>query len=983
MAIGRFCNGGQTNVLGPVGSGQFGSIVQPLPNGNIVAVDSTFTNSGIPQTGAVYLYNFNLQIISVLTGSHTNDHLGSGGITILSNGNYVVNSPDWNDGLGAVTWCSGISGCSGAVSNDNSLVGTDGEAASVKITPLPNGNYIVNNPYWHGPDYSYQDGQKGAVTCCSGVTGFSGTVSSLNSLVGDRYDTIGSGGIAVLKNSAFVVSSPWAGDGRVSWCSGVVGLGWYNNSYQTLTGSFGGHVSVLALPNTNYLVINPDWNYLGLAAGAGAVTWCSGTSGYSGDVYHGQSVMGGQSNQQVGAGGVVVLANGNYLVVSPYWDSSTGAVTWCSGTTGRSVIVGYNNSLTGCSSARITPLANGNYVIYDPFWSNGSTSYVGAVSFCFGNQATSGAFPVSPKLAGVVAYDEVGSGGITALTNGNYVVCSQSWSNGLGATTWCSGATGRSGTVSNANSLVGSRTSDHIGSGAVVSLANGNYIVCSPNWSNGLGAVTWCLGAKGTNGLISTTNSLVGRLPGDHAGLGGVTLLANSNYVVCSPNWSAGGAATNAGAITWCDASLGLSGVIAASNSLVGNVANDAIGSYTLYSYSPYSPPPYSTVITQIVSAVTALPNGNFVVESLFFNLAGMTNVGAITWGDGTAGVTGVVSAANSLVGSSANDRIGSYRDSLVYYTIPSIPHVISFSRPAITPLPNGNYIARSPDWDNGTLIDAGAVTWRSGWQASAGLISGTNSLIGSTAQDKVGNGGILVLTTGNYVVISPNWNNGALTNVGAISWCNDPARLTGLIAISNSVLGDVSGRGANMGYSYDYVREGVLVGRPWENLFMLLFNRLTQTISFPPIPSQWSPGSLTLAATSSAGLPVNFSVLAGPATLNGNELSLTGPGRVTISAFQPGDATVLPAPPVTNSFNVTARAIQMATSSSSLYIDGSGFHLQVDGLTSQGSVIIYDSTNLADWRPLFTNPPVTGSFLFLDTNANGTPARYYRASEQ
>jgi len=44
---------------------------------------------------------------------------------------------------------------------------------------------------------------------------------------------------------------------------------------------------------------------------------------------------------------------------------------------------------------------------------------------------------------------------------------------------------------------------------------------------------------------------------------------------------------------------------------------------------------------------VTALSNGNYVVESPYWN----GQRGAATWGDGSAGVTGPVDATNSLVG--------------------------------------------------------------------------------------------------------------------------------------------------------------------------------------------------------------------------------------------------------------------------------------------------------------------------------------------
>ena len=58
-----------------------------------------------------------------------------------------------------------------------------------------------------------------------------------------------------------------------------------------------------------------------------------------------------------------------------------------------------------------------------------------------------------------------------------------------------------------------------------------------------------------------------------------------------------------------------------------------------------------------------------------------------------------------------------------------------------MTALSNGNYVVRSPDWDNGAVTDAGAVTWGNGTTGITGAVSAANSLVGSTADDQVGYG--------------------------------------------------------------------------------------------------------------------------------------------------------------------------------------------------------------------------------------------------
>ena len=60
-------------------------------------------------------------------------------------------------------------------------------------------------------------------------------------------------------------------------------------------------------------------------------------------------------------------------------------------------------------------------------------------------------------------------------------------------------------------------------------------------------------------------------------GSNGVTALSNGNYVVSSPDWT-NGAAADAGAVTWGSGTAGVSGPVSATNSLVGSTADDSVG---------------------------------------------------------------------------------------------------------------------------------------------------------------------------------------------------------------------------------------------------------------------------------------------------------------------------------------------------------------------------------------------------------------------
>jgi hypothetical protein len=638
----------QPTVLnGPLGSGLFGTGVYMLPNGNYVVTDPSFSQGGAVNVGAVYLYRgSNNTLISTLTGSTAGDRVGILGVRILTNGNYVVCSPSWNNSRGAATWGSGTMGVAGVVSATNSLVGTNpGDVVSggrnvvgnfYTIVPLANGNYVVSSFNWNG--------NLGAVTWGNGTTGVVGTISAANSLVG---------------------SNP--GD--------QVGYGF-------------GAGGATALPNGNYVVSTLAWN-----SRRGAATWGNGTTGVMGTISAGNSLVGSNPGDEVSAEGITVLTNGNYVVRSLGWSGHLGAVTWGNGMSG---MVGTSpNDFVGSNG--VTALVNGNYVVSSPNW-NG---HRGAATWSNGILGVVGTISTANSLVGTSPGDLIGSvignNGATALSNGNYVVSSPNWNDDRGAATWGSGTAGVVGTVSTANSLVGNSPGDQIGYGFgygnVTALTNGNYVVSSPNWNDKRGATTWVSGAAAVVGTVSDANSLVGTSPGDQVGYGGVTALTNGNYVVRSFIWNG-----NRGAATWGSGTTGVVGVVSTANSLVGTNPGDPVGSSYLGSYSTRP------------GNVTALTNGNYVVGNPGWN----SNRGAATWGSGTTGVVGVVSAANSLVGTSPNDYVGGGNSA--------------------TAQMDGNYVVSSPLWNNGSLASAGAVTLGNGASGTAGTITSCNSIVGTVA---------------------------------------------------------------------------------------------------------------------------------------------------------------------------------------------------------------------------------------------------------
>ncbi|MEI7780565.1 MAG: LamG-like jellyroll fold domain-containing protein, partial [Planctomycetota bacterium] len=81
---------------------------------------------------------------------------------------------------------------------------------------------------------------------------------------------------------------------------------------------------------------------------------------------------------------------------------------------------------------------------------------------------------------------------------------------------------------------------------------------------------------------------------------------------------------------------------------------------------------------------------------------------------------------------------------------------------------------------------------------------------------------------------------------------------------------------------------------------------KATQSISFDPIgDTTYGASPIPLAATSSFGLPVSFSVISGPATIADGSLVVTGAGTIVVRATQPGDDNIHAAEPVDVTFTV------------------------------------------------------------------------------
>ncbi len=553
--------------------------------------------------------------------------------------------------------------------------------------------------------------------------------------------------VAVLSNGNIVVTDPYFNNGAVTHVGAVYLYdGRSHQLISTLTGTTAGDQiganGITEVGGSNFVV--GSWQWInGASQSAGASTWIDGTTGLNGHVSAANSLVGTHPFDQVGVGGAVVLTNGNYVVSTASWNTNAGAATWGNGLTGRTGAIGVTNSLIGSTNGdyvgtSVVALTNGNYVVRSP-----SAFGFGAVTWGDGAVGSTGLVGAFNSLLGSHAGDDVGTT-VTPLTNGNYVVGSPSWDSptrtDAGAATWRPGNSASPTVVDWSNSLYGSTNSDRVAFG-VTALTNGNYVVASPYFDALIGtdggAATWANGTTGTIGPVTVSNSLISLQIGAQVGTQ-VVALSNGNYVVSSPLWD-NGASADAGAATLLPGTSVSLKTVDATTSLVGSSPNDKVG-----------------------FSVTALTNGNYTVQTPFWDNGTVLDVGANTWGSGTAGVTGPVSASNSLIGTTAFDQVGT----------------------SLRSLTNGNYVVGSSFWHYGVIV-GGAATWRPGDTSAAGVVTSVNSLVGTHPGDRVGDGqafGLTALPNGDYTISSPVWDNNEVVDAGFIS------RRSGTVASSGPV---------------------------------------------------------------------------------------------------------------------------------------------------------------------------------------------------
>ena len=137
------------------------------------------------------------------------------------------------------------------------------------------------------------------------------------------------------------------------------------------------------------------------------------------------------------------------------------------------------------------------------------------------------------------------------------------------------------------------------------------------------------------------------------------------------------------------------------------------------------------------------------------------------------------------------------------------------------------------------------------------------------------------------------------------------------------------------------------------------------QTITFAPLVNKtYGEPPFAVSATASSGLNVSFNILSGPATLSGNNVTLTSTGTVIVRASQAGNASYYAAPNVDQPFTVYTPPQANVTLSSTKFVIS--WPTNVAGFVLQST----PSLSPASWSTVSPSPVIVNGQFTVTNNA-------------
>jgi hypothetical protein len=225
----------------------------------------------------------------------------------------------------------------------------------------------------------------------------------------------------------------------------------------------------------------------------------------------------------------------------------------------------------------------------------------------------------------------------------------------------------------------------------------------------------------------------------------------------------------------------------------------------------------------------------------------------------------------------------------------------------------------------------------------------------------------------------------------------NIPPGLTNVIAIAAGVSSGLAltQQGAVVAWGTNFSQAGmptdltnvIAIAAGWEH-FIIIMNDGSPAIARQPIDQIRNTGETSFLSVGALGTPpltlqwqLNGTNIAGATSsrLVLTNMPLNGGGvyRCVISNMY-GAVTSSPA-----TLTIQRSTVRFDPSSAALSPNTGTFGVTLRGLSGHGNILIYASTNLATWETIYTNPPILGSWRFIDSVSTNYSRRFYRALEQ
>jgi hypothetical protein len=547
---------------------RFGIKAVELTNGNIALRSRGLSIAD--GAGAVHLYKpLTQELIKSFYGDAMHEELGLL-LTPLTNGNLVIASTlkhaNGVSDSGEVMLINGETGDQ----IGSSIVGdnVNDQLGGTGITALSNGNFVIASRMDDGNGFT----QPGSVMLINGSTG----AQIGNTIYGDNnFDNIGDK-VKELSNGNIVVASPQADNGALTGVGEVMLINGTTGAQigSTITGDQGadllGSKGITELTNGNYVIASPNDDHAGVTD-AGTARLVNGTTGVQVT-----TINGDDAGDKVANNGVVALMNDKFLVISSAevfgGISNRGSVRFYNANTGASVgsiFIGSGpDNFYGSGGA--FQLSNGNIVVSTPLYENGISDQ-GSVDLINGTTMSTHIATLLPPLD---INSRFGFSGVRPVGNGNFAVVSQYEDtpsiNDVGSVRVFNGATGAQvGTT-----VFGDNAGDSLGNAGVKVLDNGNFIVASKsddvNGVSDAGSVMLFDGATGAQ----IGSAIEGEVTSDELSSDGITVLkGNNNYVIASSNVDVNGLA-DAGSTILVNGSTG----VQISDAVMGDDVGDLLG---------------------------------------------------------------------------------------------------------------------------------------------------------------------------------------------------------------------------------------------------------------------------------------------------------------------------------------------------------------------------------------------------------------------